>query len=425
MFRYVFVLLCLSVGAIPALAQPGCMDPQAINYNPAASSNDGSCQYATLNYSLFLKDSLPPALSEISGMVYWNGKLYVHGDSGSPTKLFETDTLSGTITKEIFLQGISHVDWEDITQDSTHFYIGDIGNNAGNRTNLRIYKFPKNAIGPNFYDTIAANEIQAIQFSYPDQTDFSANLNNTRFDCEALAYRNGKLHLFTKNWLPGPCVHYTLPTTAGTFVALRLDSLDTQGTLITAADFAANQQLMLLGYKNSGTAECALWYVYDFSAGDSVFVTGNKRKIGVGDALLVGQIEGVCFADTSGGFASSERFNPIAQVNIAQKLYRFGTQAWFPYQLSSASSIPPQTSFSMQAFALGQQIQLRLELSRNESLTLTLYQHNGRKLREKNLQLATGTQIVRLDEVQLSAGVYYVLLQNQQGERALAKVLVP
>ena len=52
--------------------------------------------------------------------------------------------------KTIFLGGDflsvnkeENVDWEDITQDETHIYIADFGNNNGNRTDLKIYKILK------------------------------------------------------------------------------------------------------------------------------------------------------------------------------------------------------------------------------------------------------------------------------------------
>jgi hypothetical protein len=403
-------------------AQYGCIDPQAINYNGAASINDGSCLYNATYYSLTVKDSFDNALSEISGMVYWNGKLYAHADSGNPAIVFETDTTGGTISKEIFLQGISNVDWEDMTQDNTHFYIADVGNNAGDRTDLRIYKFPKATIGPNYYDTVLANEIEIIQFTYPDQINFANNPYNTPFDCEALAFRNNSLHLFTKNWTLGACVHYTLPITAGNYVAARLDSINTMGTLITAADFAPNNQLMMLGYQNSGTAECALWYIYDFDASDSIFVKGNKRKITLGDALLLGQVEAICFADSNHGFASNERFNPIAPVDVAPKLYGFGTKNWFPYQVNTKLESRVIPDFQLNTTVEGNSIGLYFFLQKAEQISISLFNNKGRKLRERNFHLMAGKQRVSFDDLTLPAGMYHVLLQNGSGLKKISKI---
>lgn len=405
-----------------AHAQYGCTDPQAINYDAAASVNDGSCIYNTTNYTLVVKDTLLNVLSEISGMVYWNGKLYVHNDSGNPPFLFETDTANGTITKEIYLEGITNTDWEDITQDDTHFYIADVGNNAGDRTNLKIYKFPKAAIGPAYYDTVYSNEIEAILFTYPDQVNFANNLYNTPFDCEAVAYRNNSLHLFSKNWTLGACVHYTLPISAGSYVAVRMDSLNTSGTLITGADFASNSQLMMLGYKNTGTAEASLWYIYDFGNTDSFFVKGNKRKIGVGDALLVGQIEGICFADSSRGFASNERFNPIAAVDVLQKLYSFNTTAWYPYNINTHTGSVMNDNLEFSAQAMDHRIEIEVILPENDLIVITLYSNKGKKIRQKSYQLPMGRQYIQLDNLELSEGIYHVVFQNSKGVKKLSKI---
>ncbi len=405
-----------------ANAQYGCTDPQAVNYNAAATVNDGSCIYNATNYTLLIKDTLSNALSEISGMVYWNGKLYAHNDSGNLPLLFETDTTDGTITKEIFLQGITNTDWEDITQDNTHFYIADVGNNAGDRTNLKIYKFSKAAIGPAYYDTIYSNQIEAILFTYPDQINFANNLYNTPFDCEAVAYRNNQLHLFTKNWTLGPCVHYTLPVSAGTYAAVRMDSLNTSGTLITGADFASNSQLMMLGYKNSGTAEASLWYIYDFGNTDSFFVKGNKRKIGVGDALSVGQIEGICFADSSHGFAINERFNPIAAVDVLQKLYSFNTTAWYPYHINTHTGYVRKDDLEFSAQAFHNSIEINIVLPEDDNIIITLYNSKGKRIRQKNYQLVMGRQRIQIDNLELSEGIYHVVMQNDKGVKKISKI---
>ncbi|MEJ7666684.1 MAG: hypothetical protein WKG07_47795 [Hymenobacter sp.] len=45
--------MLLSMAATrPAWAQGGCPDPQATNYDPAATRNDGSCQYPVTGAAL-------------------------------------------------------------------------------------------------------------------------------------------------------------------------------------------------------------------------------------------------------------------------------------------------------------------------------------------------------------------------------------
>ncbi len=336
--KKLFFLLVALGASLGVQAQWGCPDPQATNYSASATQNNGSCLYSATNYTLPVRDTLDSLLHEVSGIIYRNGKLYAHNDGGSPNHLYELDTTTGAITKTFVLGTKTNIDWEDITQSNTHIFIGDFGNNLGTRQNLVIYKFPASLLNQaGTIITIPDAQIESIQFSYPDQTTFLSD-DSTRFDCEAMAWRNNALHLFSKNHGGGACYHYRLTDTAGTYTATLLDSLNTQQVEITAADFAANKQLMLIGYQTFGLANCVLWYVYDFSSADSCFAQGNKRRIDLGSALNNGQVEGLCFSDTTGGFVCSELFvvpPPLAGI-VPNKLYRFKTTPWYPYVYPNA-----------------------------------------------------------------------------------------
>ena len=84
--------------------------------------------------------ALPDTVSETSGLIFHNGKLITHNDSGGRPELYEIDTTSLEITRTVTIENIENIDWEDIAQDDTHIYIGDFGNNGGDRTDLKIYK---------------------------------------------------------------------------------------------------------------------------------------------------------------------------------------------------------------------------------------------------------------------------------------------
>ena len=91
-------------------------------------------------YSLMEKFVLPSEVEETSGLIFLNGKIITHNDSGDDPNLYEIDTISGTISRIINITNATHIDWEDISQDNTYIYIADIGNNNGDRDNLIIYK---------------------------------------------------------------------------------------------------------------------------------------------------------------------------------------------------------------------------------------------------------------------------------------------
>ncbi len=306
----------------------GCTDPQASNFNAAASVNDGSCTYGNQNYIPSQTINLPSTLIELSGMVYWRGQFWGHNDGGGGAWFYAFDTANGSIRKVIGLTGASNNDWEDMAQDSLNFYIGDFGNNAnGNRRNLRIYIIPKEYID-NSGDTLLLGNSQykIIQFSYPDQVDFSpTGANKTRFDCEAMFFHRGRLHLFTKNWIGNFSVHYSLPSLPGTYAATRHDSLNTEGFLITAADIGAEDQMLLTAY-NAGGA-CSIFLVYGFNEGPDYFNNGNKRKINLPSAIQIGQLEAVCYINGIRGAFGSERFQ-VSIFNTPQNTRRFTTDQW-------------------------------------------------------------------------------------------------
>lgn len=335
--RFLFpISILLWVFPNPLPAQPGCTDPQASNYDPNASGNDGSCVYPATNYSLAVKTSLSTALKESSGLVWAGGSLWTHNDTGDGPYLYKIDTLTNAILQTVTIGGATNVDWEDIAFDGTNFYAGDFGNNAnGNRTDLKIYKFPLSTIPAGDVVTVPADQVQVINFSYDDQTNFTPQgSNNTSFDCEAMLYRNGELHLFTKDWVNLHTSHYTLPTAAGTYTAVKRESFFANG-LVTGADITPQGVLVLLGYAAAGGPNF-LWLLFDYPPG--VFFGGNKRRIDLGSWLLAGQTEGICFRNSASGYVSNEQVSVI----VPARLYGFDLSQWLqPVFLPAVT--PPAT----------------------------------------------------------------------------------
>lgn len=322
--KFSFLILTLILTTNILMAQvSGCTDPQANNYNSLATINDGSCTYNTTTYSLTNMQNLPAQLEEISGMVFYKGKIYAHQDSSGTTAIYEIDLANGNITKTINLLGVTNIDWEDMTQDDTYFYIADVGNNnSGNRTDLKIYKFAKCLITSDTIINIQNSDIEIIEFSYEDQTDFTPKANNsTSFDCEAVAYNRGKLHLFTKNWVGTSTSHYTLPITPGTYSAEKTEEYNTGAFKITAADFGAYDFLMLIGYETTGTFNSALFLNFGFNSTDDMYLnSGSVRRLDLGSVLDNGQLEGICFENAISGYASNEVLNPNL---VNQSIYKF------------------------------------------------------------------------------------------------------
>ncbi|MCC6460509.1 MAG: hypothetical protein IT260_08565 [Saprospiraceae bacterium] len=322
LFYSILMLLwgCMSPSVLGA--QSGCTDPQASNYNPNATVNDGSCVYPVTNYTLTLKTALSTTINETSGLVMANGVVWTHNDSGNPAQIFKIDTLSNAILQTVNIGGASNVDWEDITFDGTHFYVGDFGNNAnGNRTDLKIYKFPLSAIPSGSVVTVPAGQVQVINFSYEDQINFTpTGSNNTSFDCESLVYHDGELHLFSKDWVNHTCSHYTLPTTPGSYQAQNQETFFANG-LVTGADISGEGVIMLLGYQSTG-GPLFFWLLFDYPGG--AFFSGNKRRIELGSFFVWGQAEGICLRNNGYGYVSNERVS----VLVPARLYSFQISQW-------------------------------------------------------------------------------------------------
>ena len=188
-----------------------------------------------------------PDLDENSGLIFYNNNIITFNDSGGEANLYEINANTGNITRTVTITNATNVDWEDITQDASYIYIGDIGNNNGNRTDLKIYKIAK--IDYNGSDDIAVAEI--ISYSYADQLDFNSNPNNTNWDAEGLISYGEQLLIFSKNWVDNRVNVYSIPKTNGTHSALLKSSYNTNG-LITSAEISLNENIIyLIGYSNS------------------------------------------------------------------------------------------------------------------------------------------------------------------------------
>ena len=323
--------------------QFGCTDSQATNFNASASINDGSCLYNPTNYSLNLVANLSDTLSENSGLVWADGKLYTFNDSGSGTKVYEV-MANGVIIRTIHIANATNVDWEAMTSDSTYFYLGDFGNNNGNRTDLCIYRLLKSEMINNTIDTVIAEK---MNFKWDDQLDFTSAYNANDFDCEAFYATEDSLFLFSKNWVDLQTKCYGLPNYwTDTLNAAFLSQFNVDGLLTDACRDTATNRTYLLGYKNNGNNfyTSFIWCLWDHTS--NFIFSGNKRRIEIGNVLTVSQTEGITLSDNGTGYVSAEKVVNI--ITIPAKLFTFNFTTYFeetngleplsndfPYQLSN------------------------------------------------------------------------------------------
>ncbi len=306
-----------------SFAQLGCTDPQANNFDANATSNDGSCEYAITNYSLNIIAVLPDLIIETSGLAFFDNQLWTHNDAGNEDKIYQIDTTTGLVLQTVIIANSTNTDWEDLAEDDTHLYIGDFGNNDGDRMDLAIYKIPKSQLGS------GVATAQVIEFSYADQTDFTVNSNDHNYDCEAFFFYNDSLHLFSKNWDDQLTRHYVIPSVPGTYVTDVREVMNAQG-LITGADISDNGVVALIGYSPSGSN--FMWLYHDYNGTD--FFSGNKRKISLGLTLTNSQTEAIVFREGGYGYVSSEQL-----AILTAKLMSFSSSQWTDMNIVGTNEI--------------------------------------------------------------------------------------
>ncbi|TDN37858.1 T9SS type A sorting domain-containing protein [Hymenobacter sp. UV11] len=317
--KFTLALLLGMAAGWTAQAQ-NCPDPSATNYNPAAVGNDGSCQYPLTRTALAVKTRLTDDVVESSGLQYTGGSLWTFNDSGNAPILFRVDSIDGHVVQQVRISNFDNVDWEDIAASPQYLFVGDVGNNLGDRRDLRVLRVAKSALGP----TATTVPAEAIAFSYPDQTDFTPRNNRHNFDCEAFFFANDSLHLFTKDWVDLQTRYYTVPATPGTYVAHLKATFGVNG-LVTAADInAAGTSAALLGY-NANDGSTFVWLLSGFTG--TQYLLANKRRIELPNALQIGQAEGLTFVGRSRVFISNERLANFL-MTVPPQLYALSLSSW-------------------------------------------------------------------------------------------------
>lgn len=180
---------------------------------------------------------LPDEIRESSALLCLdNGHFLTLNDSGNSSELFEIDQ-RGRILQRTSL-AVSNTDWEAITQNEHHIFIGDIGNNHGNREQTWLWQLDKPWQRPQVP--------RQLLLPHPDYPSQPPQPYQHDLDAEALAYANGYIWMFSKSWLSGHTQVYQWSAghslrKAGTIAGLT--------GLVTDASFSEVDQLfVLVGY---------------------------------------------------------------------------------------------------------------------------------------------------------------------------------
>ncbi|NAS12739.1 NHL repeat-containing protein [Poritiphilus flavus] len=263
------------------------------------------------NYGqLTIISDLPSELDENSGMVlHNNSEVWMIEDNGNKDKLYRVN-LKGKMLSDHKITDAKNHDWEDLAKDADgNLYIGDFGNNANERKNLRIYKI-KGPLDPEDEKFRA----ERIEFNYPEQKKFPPKKSKRLYDTEAFFYAQDHLYIITKNRtrpFNAEALIYKVPAKKGKYKAELVGKFkaceDMNRCVVTAADISEDgSKIALLGYGR-------LWIFTEFELDD--FSKGRLQSI---DLQTNTQLEAVCFLNDSTLLLSDERSH-----GTGQNLYKF------------------------------------------------------------------------------------------------------
>jgi hypothetical protein len=288
-------------------------------------NNDNNVSTNTLtaiegNVSLIKITKLPNTIKGNSGLVFIDGNLWTHNDNGNEAKLYKINTATGLIEKTVNISNATNVNWEAITSDNSYLYIGDFGNNNGNRKDLKIYKILRASL-----ETHNNIIVEVINFSYSDQTDFTNKPYNNNYDCEAFVAHQDKLYLFSKNWKNQQTRLYALENSEGNHIAQYKSTFNIQGLVSDASINSENDILILIGY--SKILKPNVWLFYNFT--NNAFFDNNFKKLTLSNNNEK-QIEAVSFKSAYQVYISSENFAFSGFPTLDANLYSLDFSNIFP-----------------------------------------------------------------------------------------------
>ncbi|MEG3765845.1 hypothetical protein [Alteromonas sp. 14N.309.X.WAT.G.H12] len=241
--------------------------------------------------------TLDADLGETSGLFCRGDNAFSINDSGNAPELFVIDK-QGQITGRTPLNA-KNVDWETITGDDENLYIGDIGNNAGKRKSLTIYKV-SSATG----DVASTIHIAYKGNRVDDNVPYSHD-----YDGEAMTLRDGKILIFSKSW--GTEISHVYAVDVNKSEQLLTSMANVKGLpgVVTGVDWSEKlQQFVLVGYRSNALGMFKP-FVAEVSADYEV-----KSVFPLGEFT---QVEGVCHTPDNKVWISQES-TPYSSAKLAE-----------------------------------------------------------------------------------------------------------
>lgn len=189
---------------------------------------------------------LDASISETSGLAFGRDAFWTHNDSGDGPSIYRLAS-NGEVVQSVELLDAVSLDWEEMAASDSNLYVFDCGNNIGHREWMQAYALSWSDLGSGQQQVPS----RLLEFRFADAERVHAAYEHDN-DCEAAAWVDGEIWLFTKNWSDLNTRLYRLdPNAEGRQALFSEHSFPVNG-LITAADYdQQTQTLALLGYTKS------------------------------------------------------------------------------------------------------------------------------------------------------------------------------
>ncbi|MBL6944493.1 MAG: T9SS type A sorting domain-containing protein, partial [Bacteroidales bacterium] len=317
--------------------------------------------------------------------------------------------------QRIIVDNAINIDWESLATDDDYIYIGDFGNNLGNRDDLAIYIVSKSDIPLEGDGTAGSTKITFIYSDYKGNTEKKKEHN---FDCEAFIATNDSLYLFSKNRGDQKTKLYRLPKMPGDYIAELISTFNVAG-LITGADInISSDEITLIGYVDQSWIPFT-WLLFDYEGTN--FFGGNKRRI---DLLNIAatQTEAISYTISKHEVITSE-----GNFLFSQTAYNFNSALWTD---SSPSMILDVASnkfdFSLSPNPVSKsKLTIHINKLPKGEYQIEIFDTFGRLIRIKkyNVSNMDGANKIKIKVGDYTQGTYFVRMRsgNQVVEKKFIK----
>ncbi|MFN6943627.1 MAG: YncE family protein [Cytophagaceae bacterium] len=276
-----------------------------------------SFQISAQNSKLEFIANLPAAIDESSGLAYTPKGLFTIND-GKKGLIYKIDAATGELLQTLIISNVPVMDIEAMCFDGEFLYIGDFGNNTGERKDLKVVKIKLASIGGNAIEKVKG---EVINFNYSEQVSFVSDKKSNQFDCESLIAFKDSLYIFTKRRNDHQTALYALPKQPGNYQARFISTFDVKGRITGAAISSDGKKLLLLGYQKKHHFPF-IWKFEGFS-GDN-FLNGSSAYVQLTSVEVNWQTEGITFVDNNQLYISSE-----SSKDLSGRLYKIAISDLF------------------------------------------------------------------------------------------------